>query len=128
LIPVFFVSTGVGLDITALFHSTRAIILVPVFLVALLLVRGLPALLYVRVVGRTRAIAAGFMQATSLTFIVVATVIGVQTGHQRTSTAAARVVAGLLSVVIYPPVALRTLKSAASRPVSPAPTPEPDPS
>ena len=128
LIPVFFVSTGVGLDITALFHSTRAIILVPVFLVALLLVRGLPALLYVRVVGRTHAIAAGFMQATSLTFIVVATVIGVQTGHQRTSTAAALVVAGLLSVVIYPPVALRMLKSAAGRPVSPAPSPERDPS
>ena len=128
LIPVFFVSTGVGLDITALFHSTRAIILVPVFLVALLVVRGLPALLYVRVVGRTRAIAAGFMQATSLTFIVVATVIGVQTGHQRTSTAAALVVAGLLSVVIYPPVALRMLKSAASRPVSPALPSELDPS
>ena len=126
LIPVFFVSTGVGLDITALFHSTRAIILVPVFLVALLLVRGLPALLYVRVVGRTRAIAAGFMQATSLTFIVVATVIGVQTGHQRTSTAAALVVAGLLSVVIYPPVALRMLTSPAGRPMSPAPPPEPD--
>lgn len=128
LIPVFFVSTGVGLDITALFHSTRAIILVPVFLVALLVVRGLPALLYVRVVGRTRAIAAGFMQATSLTFIVVATVIGVQTGHQRTSTAAALVVAGLLSVVIYPPVALRMLKGAASGQVLPALPPEPDPS
>jgi Kef-type K+ transport system membrane component KefB len=127
LIPVFFVSTGVGLDITALFHSTRAIILVPVFLVALLVVRGLPALLYVRVVGRTRAVAAGFMQATSLTFIVVATVIGVQTGHQRTSTAAALVVAGLLSVVIYPPVALRMLMSPAGRPVSPAPAPSPEP-
>jgi Kef-type K+ transport system membrane component KefB len=130
LIPVFFVSTGVGLDITALFHSTRAIILVPVFLVALLLVRGLPALLYVRVVGRTHAIAAGFMQATSLTFIVVATVIGVQTGHQRTSTAAALVVAGLLSVVIYPPIALRMLMSPGrpDRPVSPALPAELDPS
>jgi Kef-type K+ transport system membrane component KefB len=121
LIPVFFVSTGAGLDIAALFHSTRAIILVPVFLVALLVVRGLPALLYVRVVGRTRAIAAGFMQATSLTFIVVATTIGVQTGHQRTSTAAALVVAGLLSVIIYPPVALRMLMSAADRQVPHAP-------
>jgi len=130
LIPVFFVSTGVGLDITALFHSTRAIILVPVFLVALLLVRGLPALLYVRIVGRTHAIAAGFMQATSLTFIVVATVIGVQTGHQRTSTAAALVVAGLLSVVIYPPIALRMLMSPGrpDRPVSPALPAELDPS
>jgi Kef-type K+ transport system membrane component KefB len=128
LIPVFFVSTGVGLDITSLFHSTRAIILVPVFLVALLVVRGLPALLYVRVVGRTRAIAAGFMQGTSLIFIVVATVIGVQTHHQRSSTAAALVVAGLLSVVIYPPIALRMLTSPAGRQVPPPPPPEPDPS
>jgi hypothetical protein len=68
------------------------------------------------------------MQGTSLIFIVVATVIGVQTHHQRSSTAAALVVAGLLSVVIYPPVALRMLKSAASRQVSPALPPEPDPS
>ena len=126
LIPVFFVSTGVGLDIASLFRSTRAIIAVPVFLVALLAVRGLPALLYVRVVGRTRAIAAGFMQGTSLTFIVVATTIGIETGHQRPSTAAALVVAGLLSVVIYPPVALRMLKSAADRQVSHPPVLGPD--
>jgi Kef-type K+ transport system membrane component KefB len=126
LIPVFFVSTGVGLDIDALFRSTRAMILVPVFLAAMLVVRGLPALLYVRLVGRTNALAAGFMQATSLTFIVVATVIGVQTNHQRASTATALVVAGLLSVIIYPPIALpllnRATDSQASRPPSPAPT------
>ena len=117
LIPVFFVSTGAGLDVSSLFASARAIILVPVFLVALLVVRGVPAVLYVRTIGRTRAWAAGFMQATSLTFIVVATIIGVQTGHQRPSTATALVVAGLLSVVIYPPAALRLLRGAAGRPV-----------
>ena len=128
LIPVFFVSTGVGLGVTSLFHSTRAIIDVPVFLVVLLAVRGLPALLYARALGRTRAIAAGFMQGTSLTFIVVATTIGVQTGHQRASTAAALVVAGLLSVIIYPPVALQILKSAGTRVVSRPPALEPDPS
>jgi hypothetical protein len=53
----------------------------------------------------------------------VATTIGVQTGHQRTSTAAALVVAGLLSVIIYPPVALQMLKSAADRQVSRPPAP-----
>jgi Kef-type K+ transport system membrane component KefB len=121
LIPVFFVSTGAGLDISALFSSTRAIVLVPVFLVALLVARGVPAALYARAVGRTHAWAAGFMQATSLTFIVVATVIGVQTGHQRPSTATALVVAGLLSVVIYPPLALRLLRSAAALPGPPEP-------
>ena len=55
LIPVFFVTTGAGLNIGALFHSLRSEILVPVFLVALLVVRGLPALLYTRVVGRAHA-------------------------------------------------------------------------
>jgi hypothetical protein len=63
------------------------------------------------------------MQATSLTFIVVATVVGVGTGHQLTSTAVALVVAGLLSVVIYPPVALRILHRA-GRPVDPPVDPE----
>jgi Kef-type K+ transport system membrane component KefB len=136
LIPVFFVSTGAGLDIDALFRSSRAILLVPVFLVALLVVRGLPALLYIRAVGRAHALAAGFMQATSLTFIVVATVIGVETNHQRPSTATALVVAGLLSVIIYPPIALQLLKSAAGSkelrlqalapaPAKPAPREEP---
>jgi hypothetical protein len=52
----------------------------------------------------------------------------VQTGHQRASTAAALVVAGLLSVIIYPPVALQVLKSAGTREVSCPPALEPDPS
>ena len=111
LIPIFFVSTGVGLDVSALFHSTRALTDVPLFLIALLVVRGLPAALYTGQVGRSKAAAAGFMQATSLIFIIVATEIGVATGHQRSSTATALVVAGLLSVVIYPAVALRFLKA-----------------
>ena len=51
--------------------------------------------------------AAGFMQATSLTFIVVASILGVDTHHLRAFTAAAFVVAGLLSVILYPPIALR---------------------
>lgn len=127
LIPVFFVSTGAGLDIDALFRSSRAMVLVPVFLVALLVARGLPALLYIRIVGRTPALAAGFMQATSLTFIVVATIVGVQTHHQRPSTATALVVAGLLSVIIYPPIALQLLKSAVDSQESRSPTPVPAP-
>lgn len=64
------------------------------------------------------------MQATSLTFIVVATTIGVETNHQRASTAAALVVAGLLSVIIYPPVALIVMAKAVG--LRPSPTAEKD--
>jgi Kef-type K+ transport system membrane component KefB len=110
LIPVFFVATGVGLNMDALFRSSRAEILVPVFLVTLLLVRGVPAVLYVRTLGWPAALAAGFLQATSLTFVVVATIVGVDTGHLKPSTASALVVAGLLSVILYPPIAMQLLK------------------
>src|SRR5205814_9433329 len=45
-IPFFFVSTGIKLDVTSLFSSGSALARVPIFLAALLLVRGLPALFY----------------------------------------------------------------------------------
>src|SRR5207237_10123889 len=44
-VPFFFVSTGVKLDVASLFHSGAALSRVPIFLGALLLVRGVPALL-----------------------------------------------------------------------------------
>ena len=53
---------------------------VPLFLLALLVARGVPALFYVRAVGRRRAAAGGLLQATSLTFVIVAVDIGQQTG------------------------------------------------
>jgi hypothetical protein len=52
---------------------------VPLFLLALLVVRGLPAVLYRSALGGIRDVAAaGLLQATSLPFIVAATTIGLQ--------------------------------------------------
>ena len=51
LIPVFFVSSGVEFDLGALTRSPSAVARIPLFLVALLIVRGAPAALYARVVG-----------------------------------------------------------------------------
>ena len=87
-------------------------LLIPLFLVALLLVRGLPAIFYKPLVGGRRAMIAGLFQATSLTFIVAASQIGTQLGLIRQATAAALIVAGLLSVVIFPLVALTMLRRA----------------
>lgn len=106
LIPVFFVASGVQLELNSLFSSASTIVLVPIFLVALLLVRGLPALLYRGVVSGKRTVAAGLLQATSLPFIVAATQIGLELGDIRQATGAALVAAGLLSVIAFPPTAL----------------------
>jgi Kef-type K+ transport system membrane component KefB len=102
LIPVFFTSSGLRLDVSGLFASADALARVPVFLLVLLLARGLPALLYLRTFGGRRTLAAAFLQATSLPFIVAATQIGVLTGRLDGTTAAALVCAGLLSVLVFP--------------------------
>jgi Kef-type K+ transport system membrane component KefB len=110
VIPVFFVSSGIKLDLQGLLDSPSALLRVPVFLVALLVMRGVPALLYVRTLGRRPALAAALLQATSLPFIVAATQIGVELGNLSAVTAAAIVSAGLLSVLIFPAVALSLLR------------------
>jgi Kef-type K+ transport system membrane component KefB len=127
LVPVFFVSSGITFDLKALFSSPSTILRTPVFLLALLLVRGLPALVYRPLVGGRRTVAAGLLQATSLPFIVVATRIGVTLGLITKANGAALIAAGLLSVLVFPLVALGLLrtKEAEREPVVPAADPGP---
>jgi len=83
---------------------------VPLFLAALLLVRGVPAFLYLRRLDTRHTVIAGLLQATSLTFIVAATQIGVQLHLISSAISAALVASGLLSVIIYPLIALILLR------------------
>jgi Kef-type K+ transport system membrane component KefB len=109
LIPIFFIATGVAFPLKALLTNPAAIAEVPLFLAALLLVRGLPALLYRRTTGTRRALAAGLLQATTLTFIIVATHIGLATGKITPTAAASLLAAGLLSAALFPAGAQRLL-------------------
>jgi Kef-type K+ transport system membrane component KefB len=110
LVPVFFVSSGILLDLRGLVHSPSALARVPVYLLALLLVRGVPALIGLRTSGRRNTLAIALLQATSLPVIVTATQIGVMLGKITPVTAAALVCAGLLSVLIFPLLALTLLR------------------
>jgi Kef-type K+ transport system membrane component KefB len=110
LIPVFFVTSGLRLDVTALADSPSALLQVPLFVVALLCARGLPALLYTSSLGLRAAVTAGLLQATSLPFIVTATQIGLLVGLMDPSTATGLVCAGLVSVLVFPAVALGRLR------------------
>jgi Kef-type K+ transport system membrane component KefB len=105
LVPVFFVTSGLRLDVAGLVSSGNALVRVPVFLGVLFLARGLPALMFVRAWGPRRTMAAALLQATSLPFIVTATQIGTALGLMSAVTAAALVCAGLLSVLVFPAVA-----------------------
>jgi Kef-type K+ transport system membrane component KefB len=114
LVPIFFISTGVAFPLKALLTNPAALAEVPLFLAALLLVRGLPALLYVRFAGRRRAVAAGLLQATTLTFVIVAAQIGLADGKITPTTAASLLTAGLLSAILFPAAAQRLLPRAAT--------------
>ena len=115
LIPVFFVTSGLRLDLGGLLEDPSSLAQVPVFAVALLVVRGVPALLLGRLLDRRSVLAAGLLQATSLPFIVTATQIGLLTGLMSAVTAAAMVCAGLLSVILFPVAALAVLRPARER-------------
>jgi Kef-type K+ transport system membrane component KefB len=113
-IPIFFVSSGVSFDLDALTASPSTLLHVPVFLVVLLAVRGLPALLYGSTIGARRTSVAALLQATSLPFIVAASKIGIELGTISGATGAALVGAGILSVLIFPLTALTVLRAGGS--------------
>jgi Kef-type K+ transport system membrane component KefB len=112
-IPVFFVTSGVRFDLDALTASASNLAMVPVFLAALLVVRGVPALVYRRLLDGPHTAIAGVMQATSLPFIVAATAIGMELGLISAAASAALIGAGLLSVLIFPVVGLILLRRSA---------------
>jgi len=117
-IPVFFVTTGIRFDLDALTASTETIAMVPIFLTALFVVRGLPALLYKQLIDDRHVAAAALMQATSLPFIVAASTIGVELQLIDPAESAALIGAGLLSVLLFPLAALTALRSSNARVVN----------
>lgn len=101
-VPIFFVTSGIKFNLGALLASPSSMLQVPIYLLALLVVRGLPAWLYLPLLGPRRSIAAGLFQATSLSFIVASVQIGMELRVLTEATGAALVACALLSVLIFP--------------------------
>jgi Kef-type K+ transport system membrane component KefB len=107
LVPIFFLYTGVTFDLDSLVSSPQAMTLVPVFLVALLLFRGLAAQVSAPAGASVRErTSLGLLAATGLPIIVAVTGIGVEQRMLDSGIAAALVGAGMLSVLLYPLIAM----------------------
>lgn len=117
VVPFFFITTGLTFDLPSLLASPQALILLPVFLVMLLLVRGMTGL-FNRPAGASPADSRALVlfTATGLPIIVAVTGIGVEAGDLQVPVATALVAAGMLSVLLFPLIAL------AQRPASAAPS------
>jgi Kef-type K+ transport system membrane component KefB len=108
LVPVFYVVTGIEFDLDSLLSGGRALLLLPLFLLLFLAVRGLPVYaLAPRDLGRCDRGALTLFAATALPLVVAITTIGVDAGTLRTDEAAALVGAAMVSVLVFPPAGLR---------------------
>jgi Kef-type K+ transport system membrane component KefB len=97
---------AMGFGLGSLTSSVSSLVKVPLYLALLLLARGLPAVLaYGRIMTLPERVAAGFFQATNLSFIAAATATGLRLGKIGVADASALVAAGMLSVVAFPQVA-----------------------
>ncbi|SDS59287.1 cation:proton antiporter [Microterricola viridarii] len=103
LVPIFFINTGVTFDLDGLIGDPQALLLLPIFVLALLVVRGLPSTLAAPR-GSTLADRGALLLfgATGLPIIVAVTAIGIDTGALDSGTAAALVAAGMFSVLLFP--------------------------
>jgi Kef-type K+ transport system membrane component KefB len=123
LVPVFFVNSGMNLDIAALAVDRTALAMVPAYVLLMLIVRGLPALvLYGRELGRTEAMALALHSATQLALVVAITGLAVGRGLMPSAQAASLVAAATVTVLVFPALAARVLRSVAA--VKPIPVPE----
>jgi len=130
VVPIFFVTTGITYDLDALVTSPTALLKLPLFLALFLVVRGLPVILYRHeITDKRRQLALAFFSATALPLVVAITTLGVEAGQMRSSTAAAMVGAGMISIVVYPLLGMAMLRPNESdqtirgvRPVGPGST------
>jgi Kef-type K+ transport system membrane component KefB len=113
-IPIFFISSGMSLDLKSISEDPLRLVL---FFVLLIVVRGLPSLLvYRRALAPVQRVEMTFITATSLPLLIALATIGEQDGVMLPATAASMIGAGVLSVLVFPLIAVSLHRRAALTP------------
>jgi Kef-type K+ transport system membrane component KefB len=116
-IPVFFVASGMALDVQSIAENPPRLL---VFFVLLLVVRGLPSLLvYRRALPLRQRAEMTFITATTMPLLIALAAIGLSTGVMIPANAAALVGAGVLSVLVYPLIAIALARRGGTVPAGP---------
>jgi Kef-type K+ transport system membrane component KefB len=107
LVPLFFVTSGIKFNLASLLESANAMARVPLYVGLFLLVRGAPSLMFYRNdLERADRLPFILYISTALPLVVAITDIGMTTGRMRSENAAALVGAGMVSVLLFPLIAL----------------------
>jgi len=107
LIPIFFIVAGMNFDVNALWSTPLAPIQVMLLSGLLVLVRGVPLVLYKKELTPEERLPFAFYSATGLPLIVIISEIGVSSGLMPPDRAAILVSAGMISVLLFPILAVK---------------------
>jgi Kef-type K+ transport system membrane component KefB len=113
LIPIYFVVAGMEFDLDG-FLSPTGLALAAVFLGLLLVVRGTPSLLSLRELGRRDTLGLALLSATGLPLIVALVDIGTDRGAITDEVGASLIGAGMISVLLFPLLAIRLARGGAA--------------
>lgn len=107
LIPVFFVTSGMSIDVSAVVAAPGVLV---AFLALLVLVRGLPVFFATRWDAQSRfstreQVRVALYATTGLPLIVAVTGVAVDSGQMSTASASILVAAGAITVLVLPMIA-----------------------
>ena len=102
-IPIFFIMTGVGLNLRSLFAHLSSLMLLPVLVIFLFIAKVPVLLTYVRYFQKKNAFAGGFLTATTIT-IVLPTLQVARKLHAITSTQSDAFILAAVIVCILSPI------------------------
>jgi Kef-type K+ transport system membrane component KefB/Trk K+ transport system NAD-binding subunit len=102
LIPIFFIKVGIDFNISALFSSSRAILLVPLLIVAAIAVKVLPALIFRLRYSLRESLSAGALLSARLSLIIAAAAVGLRLGVISDATNAAILLVAIITVTLSP--------------------------
>jgi Kef-type K+ transport system membrane component KefB len=113
-IPIFFISSGMSFDLKSISEDPLRLL---VFFVLLIVVRGLPSLLvYRRALAPVQRVEMTFITATTLPLLIALAAVGQEDGVMLPATAASMIGAGVLSVLVFPLIAVGLHRRAALTP------------
>ncbi|HUI21143.1 MAG TPA: cation:proton antiporter [Methylocella sp.] len=106
LVPLFFITSGVEFDLPALLTSPASLLRLALFCAGFLFVRLVPVGFYKHVLPERDLLPLALLSSTTLPLVVAVTYLGVRTGHMLPENASALVGAAVISVAVFPTLAI----------------------
>jgi Kef-type K+ transport system membrane component KefB len=105
-IPVFFITSGVEFDLPGLLTSPGSIARLILFCAGFLLIRIVPVRLYKGALPENDLLPLALLSSTTLPLVIAVTYLGVRTGDMLPENAQALVGAAVITVAVFPALAL----------------------